>query len=97
MLKWIIIVWIITADMPLGGPLTYGYWHDSYKDCQEFAVKSRNDVITKLLRHFGPVGFGFRFDDIDCMDTEWFKANIIDSGFTIPEITGIPKRHKMSQ
>ena len=95
MLKWILIVWIVTAEMPLGGPLTYGTWHESYEDCHKFAVDNKYIVLQKLTTQFGVGGFGF--DDIDCMDTFWYKSNIIDSGFDIDEITGIPEPSPASQ
>ena len=86
-MKWILIIWIITAEMPLGGPWTYGSWHDSYKECYEFAKDNKFDVITKLFTQFGD-GFGIKLNDMNCVDTEWFKSNIIDPGFTVPKITG---------
>lgn len=95
MLKWILIVWIITAEMPFGGPLTYGTWHNSHKDCYQFAVENRHIVLQKLSSQFS-VG-GFDLDDIDCMDTYWYKSNIINPGFEIEEITGIPKPNQANQ
>ena len=94
MLKWILIVWIISAEYPLGSPLTYGTWHDAYNECYGFASNNVNEVIIKLSAQYRQ---GFALDDIDCMDTYWYKSNIIDSGFEIEEITGIPKANKASQ
>ena len=83
-MKWIIIVWLITAEWPVGGSVQYGIWHPSQPECWGSLINDRNDFVKRIHEQYP----GAKFDDIDCMSSEWYKFNVTEPGFEIDELTG---------
>ena len=86
-MKWIIILWILTVEWPLGGPIQYGVWYNSQAECYSSLLHYRFEIINKMQVQY-PAS---RVDDMDCMSSEWYESNVIIPKFEVPELTGNPK------